>query len=468
MAISVETGPLVTAGNLNPVQDSEPGAGANLWAKGDGLVDPRYVSSIGTAPGLGRVLGLYSSPIFSLVDGFPQAPQAAGIASIAPATAIATAAAGGTAVPLVATNGNLGFNINVPIVPWVTTRNTTNPTTDGKVSGYGLSSTPGSFVAANVVNTLALDFGSALFTLPAAATITATPLTSNASSPGSVHPSSQSGASFPANQILTVLAASNTAWKNPLKFYYPGQWVIVPGAGNAAGTSCLITQVVAYDYVQKFLVIANPCLNTAANNTGVGVGSADPQGIAAWPYLRTGDTALYNPAEGITRNLSVVSSNAADTAMLFTIQGYDIWGLPMTEQITSNGTTPVLGNKAFKYISAITVSHAGSFSTTGTVTVGTPATNTGALGLPVYIDQFEYLEIFANGALVSANTGFTAGLTPTTNPATYTTADNRGTYVMGTAPTGSVHYVIYADMSQSQAARATNLYFSQLFGLTQT
>ncbi len=469
MSVSVETGPLVTSGNLNPQQNTDYEAGANLFFAGAGLTDPRYVSSIGTTPGIGRILGLYGNSSVTLVDGFPQAPQAAGVASITASTAIATAAAGGTNIPLVSTNGNLGFNINVPLVPWTTTRNTANPTTDGKVGGYGLSSTPGSYASANVVTTgVALDFGAAIFTLPATATVTATPLTSNVTSPGSVIPASQSLISYPANQILTVLAASNTAWKNPLKFYQPGQYVIVPGAGNAAGTTCLISQVLAIDYVQKFLVLANPCLNTSSNSTGVGVGSADPLGLAAWPYQVTGDTAVYDPAQGVTRNLAVVSSDAADTAILFTIQGYDIWGQPLTEQITSNGATPVLGKKAFKYVQTITASHAGTFTTTGTVTVGTPATNTGALGLPLYVDAFEYLEVFANAAAVTAATGFTAGLVPTTNPATYTTADNRGTYVTGTAPTGSVRYLLNLNVPMYQAARSYNLYYSQLFGLTQT
>lgn len=468
MTVSVETGPLVTSGNLNPQQNTDYEAGANLFFAGSGLTDPRYVSSIGTTPGIGRILGLYGNAGVTLLDGFPQAPQAAGVASIAALTAIATAAAGGTNIPLASTNANLGFNVNVPLVPWTTTRNTT-ATTDGKVSGHGLSSTPGSYATANVVTTgVALDFGAAIFTLPATGTVTATPLTSNVTSPGSVIPASQSLVSYPANQILTVLTASNTAWKNPLKFYQPGQYVIVPGAGNAGGTTCLISQVVAIDYVQKFLVLANPCLNTSANSTGVGVGSADPQGLAAWPFQVTGDTAIYDPAQGITRNLAVVSSDAADTSILFTIQGYDIWGQPLTEQITSNGTSVVLGKKAFKYVSTITASHSGTFSTTGTVTIGTPATTTGALGFPLYVDQFEYLEIFANGAAVTANTGFTAGLAPTTNPATYTTADNRGTYVTGTAPTGAVHYLVNMNVPMYQAARSYNLYYSQLFGLTQT
>lgn len=467
MALSVFSGPMVTVGNQSTVQNQNPDQGPNLDWQGTGMVDPRYVGSIGAAPSPGKVAGLYENVTLTLMDCFPQAPQAAGIASIAGSTAIATAAAGGTAIPLVATNGNLGFNINVPVCPWITTRNTTNPTTDGKVAGYGLSSTPGVVTSTNVVSCLALDLGPVIFTLPATGNAGTTTLTA-ATSPGAVVPTSQAGVVVNSNACLTVLAQSTTNWKNPLKFYQPGQFVIVPGAGNAGGTTCLIAKIVALDYLQGILVLNTPVVNSSLNSTGVGVSIADPTGTCAWPYFQAGAVAIADPAHLVARTLSVVSSSASDTAMLFTIQGFDCWNQPMTEQITSNGTTPVLGVKAWKYISTITASHAGSFSTTGTVTVGTGATNTGAFGFPLRVDAFEYLEISVNGATVTANTGFTAGLAPTTNPATYTTADIRGTYAMQTAPSGAVRMTIFGDLPMYQTAQSTNLNWLQLFGLTQT
>jgi hypothetical protein len=465
MALTMETGPIISTGNLNPAQNSDWESGPNLANMGGGILDPRYVASIGEAPDVGGVFGMYENPQITLVDGFPQAPVAAAIFSFAPG-AVATAAAGGTAMTLVASN-SLAAAVNVPMIPWVTTR-TANPTTDGKVAGYGLSSVAQGWTPGNVVTAgLALDYGSVFFTLPATGTVTPTTLTSNATTSNAVVPSNQGAVVYPANQILTILTQSTTNWKNPLKFYVPGQYVVVPGAGNAAGTSCLLAQVIAIDYVQGFLVLNTQVLNTSSNATGVGVGSADPLGIAAWPYFRAGAIGVVDPSQMISRTLALVSSSVSDTSYLTTIQGYDVWGQPMTEQLTTNGTTIVLGKKAWKYITAVTISSATTPSV-GTITLGTAATTTGAFGFSMKIDQFEYLSIFANGAYVTANTGFTAGLAPTTNPATYTTADNRGTYAMQTAPSGAVHLALYGNFPQQQVANANNINYNQLFGLPQT
>jgi len=468
MAVSIETGPVVTAGNLNPVQLTDFDAGPNVAFQGDGLLDPRYVSSVGTQPNVGRIYALYMNPQITLVDAFPQAPVAAGIATIAGSTGIATAAAGGTSIALSTTN-QLGFAINVPMIPWVTARSN-NPTTDGKVAGYGLSSVPQGWQSGNVVTAgVVLDFGATIFTLPAAATTTPTTLSSNSTTSQAVIPSSYGGNAYPANQILTVLAQSATNWKNPLKFYVPGQYVVIPGAGNAAGTNSLIAQVVALDFINNYMVISTPVLNTSANATGVGVGGADPNGVAAWPYYRAGADALMDPGQMVGRTIAVQTTGVSDGSILFTVQGYDVWGQPMTEQITSAGSaTYTYGVKSWKYITSITASHAGTFTTTNTINIGTGATTGGSFGFPVRIDQFEYLSIFANGAYVTANSGFTAALASTTNPATYTSADVRGTYAMQTAPSGAVHLALYANVPQYQAAGSNNLNYQELFGVTQT
>lgn len=466
MGVSIDSGPCVVSGFNNPQQNDNPEAGPSFNFSGEGLLDPRFELSIGQAPNYGKVFGLYSNPQVTLIDAFPQAPNNAGLAVLTGGTVVAAPGAGGTNVPLNTTNP-LGFSVGIPVCPWTTTRNTTNPTTDGKVAGYGLSSSPPAFAAANVVNCTALDFGASLFTLPAAATVTATPLTNNATSPGAVVPATQSAQSFPANQVLTVLAQSTTNWGNPLKFYLPGTYVLVPGAGNAGATVPLLAQIVALDYVQGFMVLSTPVLNTSANATGVGVGTADPLAVAAWPWQRLGACAASDPAQMVNRTLTVTASAAGDAGILCTIQGYDIWGQPMTEQITTvNGAQA--GVKAWKYIAAITVSKGGGVTTTNAINFGTGLTTTGGFGFPVRVDQFEYLSLFVNGAYVTANTGFTAGLTFTTNPATYTSADVRGTYKMQTAPSGAVHLALYANIPSYQAAGSNLLNYAQLFGLTQT
>ena len=457
MGANINTGPNITIGNAYPLQNSNPDAGPDLSHQGQGVTDPRQVLSCGQAPNYWKIYGLYQNPQITLVDGFPQTPAAAGVASNASGL---VAPANGSSInfPLVNSNANLGFNVNVPVVGSVTTRNS---------SGFGISSAQQAYAAANVTNCLALDLGPVIFTLPATGTTTPTALTA-ATSPGAVIPSSQAGISFPANQILTVLAQSTTNWKNPLKFYTPGTFVVVPGAGNAGGTTCLVAQIVALDYVQGFMVLNTPVLNSSSNATGVGVSNADSNGVSVWPYTHGGATAVFDPAHMVARNLSVVSSNAGDTSFVIQVVGFDVWGQPMTENITTNGTTIVLGKKAWKYIASANISKAGGGTTAGTITIGTAATTTGLFGFPLYVDQFEYLSIFVNGAYVTANTGFTAGLTFTTNPATFTTVDNRGTYAMQTAPSGAVHLALYMNVPQYQTILSNNLSYNQLFGLTQT
>jgi bifunctional DNase/RNase len=69
---------------------------------------------------------------------------------------------------------------------------------------------------------------------------------------------------------------------------------------------------------------------------------------------------------------------------------------------------------------------------------------------------------------VTANTGYTSALAFTTNPATYTSADVRGTYKMQTAPSGAVHLAVYMNVPVYEATGANLLNYAQLFGLTQT
>lgn len=122
------------------------------------------------------------------------------------------------------------------------------------------------------------------------------------------------------------------------------------------------------------------------------------------------------------RNVTVVASGAATSTV--TVSGKDYLGQPMTEVLTLNGTTPVLGLKAFKWLDSI------AFGATAATTVdvgwGTK------LGLPYRMSNV--MEETANGAEATVGT-FVAGVL--TDPQTTTTGDPRGTYIPSTTMNGS-------------------------------
>lgn len=118
----------------------------------------------------------------------------------------------------------------------------------------------------------------------------------------------------------------------------------------------------------------------------------------------------YGP--GFGRCLQIVFAGANSGAV--TLRGRDYLGQPVTEQLTANGTTPVIGVKAFKYLDSVSV------ATTGTIDVGT----TDKLGLPycmnnVLAEMLDGVRVGTLGTLVAPSY---------VDPQTATTTDPRGTY----------------------------------------
>lgn len=110
------------------------------------------------------------------------------------------------------------------------------------------------------------------------------------------------------------------------------------------------------------------------------------------------------------RNITVVASGA-DTAVV-TIRGYDYLYQPMTETLTLNGATKVVGNKAFKYIREVSI----PAGTAATITVGTGS----KLGMPVRCVQV--LAVIEDGVKGTVGT-LTA---PVNTKQTATSTDPRG------------------------------------------
>ncbi len=157
----------------------------------------------------------------------------------------------------------------------------------------------------------------------------------------------------------------------------------------------------------------------------------DADGICAQQTLAAAGNALINGALAssgvvtldVPRNVIVDAAGAA-TAVL-TVTGTDVYGVPMSEAITLNGTTAVAGKKAFKTITSVAASAAATDFFVGTGDV---------FGLPFRSDSRNYCLTAWNSAFVTTGT-FVAAVT--TDPATTTTGDVRGTYAVPDAADGS-------------------------------
>lgn len=134
------------------------------------------------------------------------------------------------------------------------------------------------------------------------------------------------------------------------------------------------------------------------------------------------------------RNITVVASGAATSNV--TVIGRDYLGQPMRESFTLNGTTPVVGTKAFKYVDRVT---AGITAAT-TINVGFGA----RFGLPYKVVAVE--REYAAGVAAAAGT-FTAPVL--TDPQTATTGDPRGLYTPTTTPNGTTEIEIDVRYSNS-------------------
>jgi hypothetical protein len=145
-------------------------------------------------------------------------------------------------------------------------------------------------------------------------------------------------------------------------------------------------------------------------------------------------------------------SGGNDTGINFTVNGYDIYGFPMTQTLAGGNGAAVNTTKAFKFVTSVT--HTGSVATT--LTIGT----TNIVGFPMRVDTIGYLAMSYNASLITANTGFV--LADTTSPATAATGDVRGTYTLQSAADGVKRFQAF--ITPSVANLGTN---TGLFGVAQ-
>lgn len=169
--------------------------------------------------------------------------------------------------------------------------------------------------------------------------------------------------------------------------------------------------------------------------------------MAGTSFSQNASVNMWDPTKAISRNVRI-TSGGNDTGISFLVVGYDLYGYPMSEAITGASGGVASGVKAFKYISSITPS--GSVATTAKAGTGD------VIGLPIRCDVAGMTRIFWNNAWVTASTGFTAAVT--TDPATTTTGDVRGTYALQAASNNTLRLVMFISPSVANIGTVTGQY----------
>jgi hypothetical protein len=423
------TGPVVIFGNDNPQQISDTDSGPNIDYQSNALLDSRYVSQA-TAAGEGSnggILALHNPVQVQALNCFPSAASTTAIASGGQ-----TPAAG--AFFTLASANAAGIAVNIPLIPQLAPVST-NAQFAGLNAAQPQAIIPGS---ANLVNVIALDFGFAVGTVVAgSAVLTVT------------------------GPTVTLPAGNSSTATYATRYFYPGQKLLVAGAGNVGGTAVLATSVLATDRYSSptvalasagTVLLANPSLYTGT----VYVGTSDQEyGVAAKPVVKAGATRIYDPSQMTARNVTITTLSTTSSGTI-TVRGYDIYEQPMSQTLTIPGTaSTVVGTKAFAYISSVQLNTGGV--STGGINVGTGS----LFGLPVRADEVEYQLGYQGGVAIPITSYVMADQTITP---TATTGDVRGTVAM-TTPNSTTRLVVLQTTPLAQAARASNIDVRGIFGV---
>jgi hypothetical protein len=229
----------------------------------------------------------------------------------------------------------------------------------------------------------------------------------------------------------TTTAASSAVVVVDTTLFTVGQWLCIGGAGNSGKTLSLLTQVTVITGTTSINVFPVP--TGSLSNAPIGnanqfnqflppatqFGPSAPVATAQSIEWAAGLFRLFNPVAALSRNLSITTTAAAVTGTI-TARGFDVHAQAMSETINITTTTAgtFYGKKAFKYVASVTPNYTDS---TGSYSVGTGDT----FGFPMRQDRYEYINYAWNGINNINNVGFLGAVT--TNPATATTGDVRGT-----------------------------------------
>lgn len=220
--------------------------------------------------------------------------------------------------------------------------------------------------------------------------------------------------------------------------------VVAATAMTLAVASTGITVLAAALTLPNGKIIPANCLVMDGNSAVVSYGIADPNGLYS--------NHVWNNATILGRGVSITgAANGAGGNML--VSGYDAYGYAMSELITATaGATTANGKKAFKYIASVVP----AFTDAHNYSIG----NLDIFGLPLRATLWDEVLVWFNSALLTAATGFVAA--DTTDPATTTTGDVRGTYATQSAADGTKRLTIAIGPGQSVLGLTTT------YGVTQS
>jgi hypothetical protein len=237
------------------------------------------------------------------------------------------------------------------------------------------------------------------------------------------------------NQVPSAIAAANIAASQS-----PGSGAISLVSSSGAGITVTSSASVVWPSGNS---IASGALAIDGVPELVQFGTAD---------ISSGYTivSLYDPTKAIGRNLRY-TSGGNDSGITFTATGYDVYGYPIHETVTGANAGVASGAKAFKFVTSIT--HTGSVASTLSVGTGD------VYGFPIYSQIFGDVSVVWNSARITANSGYTAGVTTT---ATATTGDVRGTYAVQSASDGTKSLQVFSAPLVANVGSITGL-----FGVTQ-
>lgn len=245
------------------------------------------------------------------------------------------------------------------------------------------------------------------------------------------------------NAAPSTLATANIAALQAPTLNTPLNLVTTTGAGITASTAGVV-------------VAGYPMAGSGAGIKALASSTAllAIDGLFAW--LTVGVQSVFDPSKAIARAVSLTSTSNL-SAINFTIVGFDIYGVRMSQTIAGPNNNTVNTTKCFKYIQSVTPNGTNA----GTVSVGTAD----IYGFPLRNTLWEYLDIYWNGTLITSSTGWTTA--DTTNPATASTGDTRGSYAVQSASNGTKRLVILQSIAIGDLVTATPANFASLFGQTQ-
>lgn len=209
-----------------------------------------------------------------------------------------------------------------------------------------------------------------------------------------------------------------------------GMPLVIGNVGNAAGTTCLLTNVASLDSATLITLVDAPAATNAATPIGTGNlwGPSEngfPTPTAALPYLARGPGLFFDPQQALARNVSITGSAGGNSGGNFLVTAYDPYGMLWTQLVTvAAGASVGFTKKCAKYIVSIVPQFSDGANT---YTVGTGD----VFEFCCKANLWEQTNATAwNGVTIPTSVGFLAP--DTTQPATNLTGSVRGVFQMST------------------------------------